>query len=154
MNIEVIERQPVSVACLRYKGPFGEQLGRFWRNTVAPWLADHGLLDCPRYGVTIDDPVFTAQEDCRYEACVELPAGLKLPGASHTMLPGGRYAVTRFKGTGAEIGVAWGGFSAECAARGLQWDSVRPPFEHYPRGAYFDQKTGVFSCELFIPIVS
>jgi AraC family transcriptional regulator len=153
VNIEVIERQPVSVACLRYKGPFGEPLGRFWRNTVAPWLAEHGLLDCPRYGVTIDDPVFTAQEDCRYEACVELPAGLKLPGASHTMLPGGRYAVTRFKGTGAEIGVAWGAFSAECAARGLQWDSVRPPFEHYPRGAYFDQKTGVFSCELCIPLV-
>ena len=29
---------------------------RFWRNTVAPWLADHGLVDCPRYGVTLDDP--------------------------------------------------------------------------------------------------
>jgi AraC family transcriptional regulator len=154
VNIDVIERQPVPVACLQYKGPFGEPLGRFWRNTVAPWLAEHGLIDCPRYGVTIDDPVFTAQESCRYEACVQLPPGLRLPDVSNTMLPGGRYAVTRFKGTGADIGTAWGAFSAECAARGLQWDSVRPPFEHYPRGAYFDQKTGVFSCELCIPLVS
>lgn len=153
MNIDVIERQPVSVACLRYEGPFGEPLGRFWRNTVAPWLAEHGLIDCPRYGVTIDDPVFTAQEDCRYDACVELSPGLKLPDASHTMLPGGRFAVTRFKGTGAEIGAVRGAFLAECAARGLQWDSVRPPFEHYPRGAYFDRKTGEFSCELCIPLV-
>ena len=52
MRIDVVERPAVRVAYLRYTGPFGERLGRFWRNTVAPWLADHGLVDCPRYGVT------------------------------------------------------------------------------------------------------
>ncbi len=154
MNIDVVDRQPVLVAYLRYTGPFGEPLGKFWRNTVSPWLADHGLVDCPRYGVTIDDPMLTPLAKCRYDACVELPPGLKLPDASQTTLPGGRYAVTRFKGSGAEIGNAWGAFAAECSARGLVWDNVRLPFEHYPRGAYFDHKAGTFACELCIPVGS
>lgn len=154
MNLEVIERKPVRVASLRYTGPLGEPLARFWRNTVAPWLADNGLLDCPRYGVTIDDPSCTPPERCRYDACVELPLGLKVPDVTNTMLPGGLYAVTRFKGTARQIGPAWAEFSAECESRGLRWDSVRPPFEFYPRGALFDQKTGVFACELCIPVDS
>ena len=70
------------------------------------------------------------------------------------MLPGGHYAVTRFKGTRRGYWRRLGLFSAECAALGLRWIPVRPPFEHYPRGAYFDHKTGVFSCELCIPLVS
>lgn len=154
MNIDVVERPPVRVAYLRYTGPFGEPLGKFWRNSVSPWLADHGLVDCPRYGVTIDDPTVTPVDRCRYDACVELPPGLKLPDASQTTIPGGTYAVTLFKGTGAEIGAAWGAFTAECSARGLIWDALRAPFEHYPRGAPFDHKTGGFACELCIPVGS
>ena len=59
MRIDVVERPAVRVAYLRYTGPFGDPLGRFWRSTVAPWLADHGLVDCPRYGVTLDNPMST-----------------------------------------------------------------------------------------------
>src|SRR4051812_12536725 len=111
MKIAVIERAPVRVFYLRYTGAFGEPLGRFWRATVSPWLADHGLLDCPRYGVTVDNPLSTPPEKCRYDACVEVPAGLILPDAEETTIPGGRYAVTFFKGVGAEIGLAWRTFS-------------------------------------------
>ncbi len=104
MRIEIIERRPVRVAFMRYTGPFGEPLGRFWRRTVAPWLAEHDMLDCPRYGVTLDNPMTTPPEKCRYDACVELPRGLSLPGAEETTIEGGRYGITHFKGTGAEIG--------------------------------------------------
>jgi hypothetical protein len=38
------DRQPVKVARMRYPGQFGEPPLRFWRATVAPWLADHGLI--------------------------------------------------------------------------------------------------------------
>ena len=85
-------------------------LGRFWRGTVTPWLAEHGMLDCPRYGVTLDNPMNTPPEKCRYDACVELPRDMTLPDAGETTIAGGRYAVTHFKGTGAEIGAAWGAF--------------------------------------------
>jgi AraC family transcriptional regulator len=151
VNIETVERQPVKVAYLRYTGPFGEPLGKFWRNTVSPWLADHDLIDCPRYGVALDNPMSTAPDKCRYDACVELPHGLALPDAAETTIAGGRYAVTHFKGTSAEIGAAWGAFVGGCAARGVPMDKTRPPFEHYPRGASFEPKTGVFTCELCLP---
>jgi AraC family transcriptional regulator len=152
--MKIVERQPVRVAYLRYTGPFGEPLGRFWRNTVSPWLADHGLVDCPRYGVTLDDPMQTPPERCRYDACVELSPGLSLPDAAETTIAGGVYAVTHFKAPSSEIGAAWGAFVGEFRAGGHRVDDARPPFEHYPRGAHYDARTGVFACELCLPVVS
>ena len=154
MKIAIAERQPVKVAYLRYTGPLGAPLGHFWRSTVNPWLAQHYLLDCPRYGVTLDNPMETPAEQCRYDACVELPRGLTLPDANETTIAGGRYAVTHFKGTGAGIGAAWREFTGvtiEESANRL--DPGRYPFEHYPRGASQDAKTGVFVCELCLPLV-
>jgi AraC family transcriptional regulator len=153
VQIEFIERQPVRVAYLRYTGPMGEPLGRFWRGPVATWLAELGLLDCPRFGVALDDPMSTPPEKCRYDACVEAPRGMTLPGAGETTIPGGRHAITRFKGTSAEIGVAWGAFiGAVLGDPANRRDSARHPFEHYPRGAVFDARTGVFACELLLPL--
>lgn len=153
MRIEITERRPVRVAYLRYTGPFGEPIGRFWRGTVTPWLAEHGMLDCPRFGVTLDNPRNTPPEKCRYDACVELPQNMTLPDAGETTIPGGRYAVTFFKGTGAEIGAAWGAFvSATLGNSTNHPDPARWPFEHYPRGALLDAKTGVFACELCLPL--
>ena len=88
MKIEIVERQPVRVAYQRYIGPAGVGVGRFWRATVAPWLADHGLLDCPRYGVSLDNPTETPSDQCRYDACVELPLGLDIPGAGQATIAG------------------------------------------------------------------
>jgi len=155
VKIEIAERQPVKVAYLRYIGPAGVGIGRFWRATVAPWLADHGLLDCPRYGVALDNPMNMPPEKCRYDACVELPRGLTLPDIAEATIAGGRYAVTYFKGTSAEIGAAWSAFAAAVLAdRAHRADSQRHPYEHYPRGASFDVRTGVFSCELCLPLGS
>jgi AraC family transcriptional regulator len=155
MRIDITERPAVRVAYLRYTGPFGDPVGRFWRNTVSPWLADHGLVDCPRYGVSLDNPMETPPERCRYDACVELPPGLSLPDAPERNLAGGRYAVTHFKGTGADIGPAWGEFLREFHADPAhRLDDQRPPFEHYPRGSMYDVRTGLFACELCLPLVS
>jgi AraC family transcriptional regulator len=154
VKIQIAERQPVKVACLRYTGPFGEPVGRFWRATVAPWLADLGLLDCPRYGVSLDNPRTTPPDKCRYDACVELPRGLTLPDVAEATIAGGRYAITYFKGTNAEIGAAWGAFVAATLAEAASPDAQRHPYEHYPRGASFDAKTGAFSCELCLPLGS
>jgi len=152
MKIDVVERPAVRVACMRYTGPSGEPLGRFWRGTVAPWLADLGLVDCPRYGVTLDNPMTTPPERCRYDACVALPPGLSLPDAEPALVGGGSYAVTHFKGPVALIGAAWETFRRECQAV-HQLDDSRPPFEHYPRGSHFDARTGIFACELCLPVL-
>jgi AraC family transcriptional regulator len=154
VKIDVLERAPARVAYLRYVGAYGEPLGRFWRGTVSGWLADHGLLDCPRYGIALDDPRNTPAEQCRYDACVELPDGLGVPDAQELTVAGGRYAVTFFKGRAFEMSAAWSAFAKICIARGLATDTTRPPFEHYPRGAGFDAKTGVFVCLLCVPVVA
>ena len=75
MKVEMVDRPQIRVACLRHTGPPGEAVGRFWRQRVSPWLAEHGMLDCPRYGVT-------RGADC-YDACVELPAGLSLSACTN-----------------------------------------------------------------------
>ena len=86
---------------------------------------------------------------------VELPPGLTLPDAAEVTLRGGRYAVTYFKGSAAEIRPAWDAFIAEVLAHpSSRIDDSRPPFEHLPRGALFDVRTGVFACELCLPVVS
>jgi AraC family transcriptional regulator len=153
VKIDLVQRAPARVAYLRYTGPFGAPLGRFWRVTVSGWLADNGLLDCPRYGVALDDPRTTPAARRRYDACVALPNGLAVQDAPESTVAGGRYAITPFKGTSAGIGNAWRVFAAECAARSLPPDPSRPAFEHYPRGATFDPKTGVFACELCMPLL-
>lgn len=155
MNFSIADRQPVKVVYLRYTGPSGDpSIGRFWRMTVTPWLADHGLVDCPRFGMSLDNPRETPPERCRYDACVQLPDGLSLPDAAETTIPGGRYAIANFKGTGSQIGAAWEqlGRAVSAAAAG-RFDSQRYQIEHYPRGASYDARTGVFACELCLPLV-
>jgi AraC family transcriptional regulator len=155
VKITLVERQPAQVACLRYTGPFGEPLARFWRRAVLPWLADHGLVDCPRFGVAIDDPAHTAPDQCRYDACVQVPPGLTLPDAAQATIAGGRYAVTHFRGTASEIGDAWSAFIAAALSDPARLpDDTRPAFEHYPRGAGYDSRTGVFDCQLCLPLAS
>lgn len=152
MSIEIVERNPVRVAARRYVGPLGEPLGKFWRNVMTPWLADNGLVDCPRFGIALDNPSTTPPDRCRYDCGVELPAGLGVADAVPITIAGGKYAVTGFRGTSAQIGAAWDGFVRACVESGLKADVARPAFEHYPRGATFDSKTGVFVCELCLPI--
>jgi len=154
VNIDIVERAPARVAFLRYTGPFGDPLGRFWRTTVSPWLAELDLVDCPRYGVSVDDPTHTPPERCRYDACVELPPGLTLPDVAEATVAGGRYAVTTFQGTCAQVGAAWTAFFTGAVVRGLVRDESRPLVEHYPRGATRDPRTGAFACELCMPVGS
>src|SRR5262245_9561537 len=44
MNVKLIERQPIRVAYMRHTGPYGEPIGRFWKEQVAPWMATDGLM--------------------------------------------------------------------------------------------------------------
>ena len=154
MNIDIVERAPARVVYLRYTGPLGEPLGLFWRRTVAPWLADHDLTDCPRYGVSVDDPTKTPPDQCRYDACVELPPGLTLPDLEQTSVAGGRYAVTCFRGTAAQVGASWTAFFKRAITDGHVRDTARPLVEHFPRGATYDHRTGAFVCELCLPLGS
>jgi AraC family transcriptional regulator len=154
MNVRLIDRQPTTIAYRRYVGPYGDPVSQFWQKTVYPWLAANGLLEQPRYGISHDDPGITAPEQCRYDAGVEVPPQLVPSGnAFKTTIPGGRYAARSFKGTAAVIAEAWTAVLRDwLPSSGLQLDA-RPCFEYYPKGSTYDPATGVFECEICIPVV-
>jgi AraC family transcriptional regulator len=153
MKVKVIERKPVKVTYLRHVGPYGQPLAEFWQQTVYPWMAANDQLGQPRYGISLDDPTITAADKCRYDAGVEVRGKISVAGNSHTTtIPGGQYAVTAFRGTADEIGGVWEAMLREwLPGSGLQLDA-RPFLEHYPTDASFDSRTGVFTCDIAIPV--
>jgi AraC family transcriptional regulator len=154
MNVKLIDRKPVNVACLRHLGPYGEPISTFWQQTYYPWASTNNLLHVPRYGISHDDPSITDATQCRYDACAEVAADFVVSGgALKTILPGGKYASLGFQGTSREVGEAWAALLRDwLPSSGMQLDA-RPCFEHYPVTAKYDPKTGAFECEICIPVV-
>ena len=100
MPVKVKTLKPATVTYLRHIGPYGPAIGEFWRGTVYPWMVSNGLLGLPRYGISHDDASITPANKCRYDLCVEVPAGYVANGKAFTAtLLGSRYAVGKFKGT-------------------------------------------------------
>ena len=155
MDVKLIDRRPTFVAYLRYVGPYGRAVSAFWQQTVYPWMKANGLLGCPRAGISHDDPAITAPERCRYDAAVEVPEGFVGSGNYlTTTLPGGRYAVMRFRGREDEIGAAWASLLRDwLPSSGLQLDA-RPFFEYYPVDATYDPRTGIFECDISVPVAA
>ena len=153
MKVRLIDREPVHVAYLRHTGPYGAPIGKFWMQTVAPWMATNNLMGRDRFGISLDDPSVTKPALCRYDACVESPEGETLTGdPQRKVIPGGKYAALAYLGTGLDIGAAWDALLRDWLPKsGLQLDS-RPFFEHYPEDGTYDPKTGVFSCDICVPV--
>ena len=155
LNVKLVDRQPVRVAYLRRVGPYGSGLSEFWIETVAPWMATNNLLGRARYGISQDDPNITAPEKLRYDAAVEVPEDFTGTGPyMKTVIPGGKYASGRFKGTADQLGSAWESILRDWLPdSGMQLDA-RPFFEYYPTDAGYDPKTGTFECDICIPVVA
>jgi AraC family transcriptional regulator len=154
MQVHVIERPPTRIAYLRHIGPYGEPISTFWQEEVYPWMVQNDFMGLPRCGVIHDDPQVTAPERCRYDAGVELPASF---GATKRLLTatvaGGRYAMTPYLGTADDIGASWSALLRDWLPASGQRLDARPFFEHYPEDSTYDPETGIFSCELMIPVV-
>jgi len=153
MEVELLTLPPTTIAYMRHIGPYGDAVHTFWMKTFFPWLHGQQLAGQPLYGLGQDDPSITDPEKCRYDAGVEVPADFKPGQAANLMtLPGGRYASAKFLGTVPQVGAAWAAFFREwLPASGYTCDA-RPVFEYYPSDAKFDPQTGIFNCDLRIPI--
>jgi DNA gyrase inhibitor GyrI len=153
MTLRIVDLPPATVACLRHIGPYGPALGAFWRDTFIPWLQANRLDGPTCYGIGLDDPGTTPPAQCRYDACVEIPAGFTVSApAIVTTLPGGRYAIAPFKGDARDIGKAWMDMCSQWVPeQGLQFDA-RPCFERYLPGSRTDPQTGLFSCEICVAV--
>lgn len=154
MQVTLVDRQPAYIAYLRHFGPYGEPLTRFWQETYVPWAIMNQLgEDHARYGISYDDPSITAPEQCRYDAGAEVDADfVATGGANKATVPGGKYAVYKFRGSAHQEGEAWSALLRDwLPSSGFQLDD-RPCFEYYPKGAYCNGETGEFECELCVPV--
>lgn len=155
MDMQVKKLPAVRVAYMRYTGPYGMGVHRFWMETFTPWCRANGLEGAGCYGIGLDDPGVTAPAKCRYDACVEVPADFvaKSP-AGIADLPGGLYAVGDFVGTVPEVNLAWTELLRNwLPSSGMQADA-RPCFEYYPPNAKYDPSTGMMECQIALPVRS
>lgn len=153
MDVKLIDRPQVTVAYMRYIGPYGPHVHTFWMQRFGPWMARHGLTGRAAYGISYDDPHITAPEQCRYDACVEVEPGFVADGGAQVgTIPGGRYAVLSYYGKPEQVGEAWTALlRIWLPDSGLQLDA-RPCFEHYPPNSAIDPATGHMHCEICIPV--
>lgn len=153
MKVTIVDRQPTTIAYLRHVGPYGKAVSDFWIKKVAPWMETNGLYGRTRFGISRDDPGVTAPEKLRYDAAVEVPETFVGAGDHQkTVIPGGKYAVGRFRGNDIQVGDAWAWLLREwLPASGMQLDS-RPFFEAYPVDVTYDRKTGEFECDICVPV--
>ena len=71
-----------------------------------------------------------------------------------TTIPGGKYATTRFEGKVEDIGGAWATLLRDwLPSSGMQLDA-RPFFEYYSPQMKYNPQTGVFECDLCIPVAA
>lgn len=154
MQVTITQLPAVRVAYMRHIGPYGQLINQFWSQTFVPWAHAQGLLPgASCYGIGQDDPHITPAAQCRYDACVAVPDDFvaKSP-VSIATLPGGRYAVAEFTGTVPQLTLAWTELLRDwLPASGMQLDG-RPVLEHMPPDTQYDPATGVFTCELCIPV--
>jgi AraC family transcriptional regulator len=150
----VIDRAPQHLLARRHVGPYGEGVGRFWRETFRPWVVARGLAGRAMVGIGRDDPASTAPEACRYDAGVEVDADTPIPpgdGAFTFTLPGGLHLVQRVEVDASTLGAAWATmFSRTLPKSGLA--IAGSPFECIGPDARFDPQTGRFGCELCVPV--
>ncbi|MDB5983174.1 MAG: AraC family transcriptional regulator [Pseudomonas sp.] len=151
MDVTIKHLPSAHIAYQRLTGPYGPAIGVFWREVFGEWMVNNGLLQHVRYGIGLDDPQSTPAEQCRYDACVEVPEGfVATPPVFVRDLPGGEHAVTWFTGTGAEIGLAWTQLFTALPGLGLQANGAY--FERYAEDSSYDPQTGVMTCELCVPV--
>lgn len=147
-----IRVEPVrTVAYFRVGGDYRTTSLEAW-TLCLDWMDRHGLNDQPCFGMALDDPRITPPDRCRYDACVELPAGWAVRGEriSRKVMVGGLYASLLYVGPRSGIGDAWLKMLDEWlpnSGRGLGEAAF---FEHYQRGAL--QNTDPVTVELFMPL--
>ncbi len=155
MNVELKQLPPARVAYMRHLGAYGDPaIGRMWERFAA-WCMEQGFVAQrrPTFGISHDSPDITAPAKCRYDACVQVDDSFKPSGEVNVQtIPGGLYACTPFKGRGDEIHMAWERLCREWLPdSGYQGDD-RPAMEAYGAQMDFDPATGVFACELCLPV--
>jgi AraC family transcriptional regulator len=155
LRVDIKTLPTMHVAYRRQVGPYGDpSIGRLWQR-FARWAQHQQLVDGRRrfLGVSRDSADLAMPDTCRYDACIEVDQHFKAHREVGTQdVAGGVFACTRFVGSGAEIYDAWLALYAKwLAGSGWQPDD-RPCVELYGAQVDIDHASGVFACDLCLPV--
>ena len=152
VRVSAMASQPV--AYLPYQGELGPKVNTFWSERVMPWIAELGLQNQARFGVSHDDPSVANPKQCRYDACVALPEGYVGPrGLLRGLIPQGIYASSHFVGDAQAITIAWMVMLRDwMPSTGWQLDA-RPCFEYYPSNGVSVDAAAPIDCDICLPVM-
>lgn len=148
MKPSVVYLRPRAVAFVRARGPYKRSVGEAWMEMFG-WLEKQGIRDdvSVGYGLAYDNPRLTGADNCRYDACVELPRDslVALAGEIRTQyLPGGAYVRSRVAGSYLKIAQTLATMRDDWMPKaGLALDLRRPVIAVYlsdPRHVAEDQR--------------
>jgi AraC family transcriptional regulator len=106
MNFEIKELEKRKVAFISsQEGYLRESIYNTWQKLIGIMAATgKNPDDLAKYGVGHDNPEVTAEEKCRYDACVEVTEKENIPaGVNTNHFPAGKYACFHYKGSGEKL---------------------------------------------------
>lgn len=154
MKVDLKRLPAWRVAYLRHVGPYGSPgIERMWERFKG-WALHNGLQEGGLFvGVSHDSADIAMPAVCRYDACVTVDTMFRPRqdvGVQET--PGGLHACTRFLGSSHDIYEAWLRFYSQWLPDSGYQPDDKPCIEVYGADVAVDPGTGVFSCDLCLPI--
>lgn len=153
-NVEVKELPKMTVAYIRYIGPYAgnEKLFEMLWNKLFTWAGPRGLIGGKEFSSLIiyhDDPNITAEDKLRMSVCITVPQSTKVDGEIGKIeLDSANYVIARFELTSDGFAEAWQWVYGEWfPASGYQPDD-KPCFEMYPE----EPKDGKFIVDICVPV--
>lgn len=153
-KIEVKELQDMTVAYLRYVGPYkgNENLFEELWGKMCGWAGARGLMqqkDLKFIVMYHDDPSVTDEKQLRMSVCLTVPKDTKVDGEIGKMhISGGKYLMARFKLNANEFQQAWEYVYGEWLPNsGFQPDD-KPCFEMYPEAP----ENGKYLVDICVPV--
>lgn len=154
MNITVTELPDYEVGFVRHVGSYLET-HKEWEKLGA-WAAGHALYPPEQIyiGISLDDPAETEEQNCRYDACLTIPAGFAKDEGSEIgfrTLPGGLYGKYEFYDTIDKLAIAYQSLFGQW----LPASDYDPDDRHcleFCMNNPFDDLEGKAKVDLYIPI--
>lgn len=154
MDVSLRMLNGARVAYMRHIGPYGDPgIPRMWQR-FARWCEERALFGRSAiFGVSHDSPDVTAPDKCRYDACISVDDEFRPQGeVGVQIVKGGLHACVGFLGTADQIYGAWLRLYADWLPDSDYQPDDRPAVEAYGAAIQLDPATGVFKCDLCLPV--
>jgi len=153
-NVEVKDLPTLTVAYVRYIGPYKGDAGLFEKlfNKLFTWAGPRNLLSQPDLKTIVvyhDNLEITDEDKLRTSVCITVPEDTKVDGEIGKMqINAGKFALARFELGVNDFAQAWDWvYSSWLPASGYQPDDG-PCFELYPE----ESKNGKFIVDICVPV--